>query len=120
MTPKAAAEAWPFVSCQHAASLHYVDECLLFPSRFVWLEDCGHCIEAEGLEGWLQQEDTAVGMKTCPKCKTPIYNNRRYQNIVLQTHKAVLAIKRKYYQTQNNIKMREIELILQGMELCCT
>ncbi|XP_050717644.1 NFX1-type zinc finger-containing protein 1-like [Eriocheir sinensis] len=86
-------------------------------ARFVWLEDCGHCIEVEGLEGWLQQEDTAVGMKTCPKCRTTIYNNRRYQNIVLQTHKAVLAIKKKYYQAQNNIKMRDIELILQDEEI---
>lgn len=84
-------------------------------SRFVFLEDCGHCIEVKGLEEWLQYEVTEVGMKKCPKCNATIYNNHRYQKIVLKAYKAVLQIKDKYYKSQNiKIKRKDIELIIQG------
>lgn len=87
-------------------------------ARFVLLEDCGHTIEVEGLEMWLGQDNTQVGMKTCPRCSSAIYNNRRYQNIVLQAYQAVLDIKKKYFKSKNNIKKRDIELILQGKYNC--
>ena len=78
------------------------------------LEDCGHCIEVEGLEGWLTQTDTEVGMKKCPKCRNAIYTNRRYQHLVLEAYEGVRAIKDKYYKARNAIKRKDIELILQG------
>lgn len=82
-------------------------------ARFVLLEDCGHCIEVEGLEGWLMQDTIEVGMKTCPKCRHAIYNNRRYQHLVLKAFKAVQIVKNRYYKANDAIKIRDIELILQ-------
>lgn len=86
-------------------------------ARFVLLEDCGHTIEVQGLEGWLGQDSAEIGMKTCPKCRKPIYNNRRYQNIILETYEAVKAVKCKYFKTQTKIKKKDIELILQDPEI---
>ncbi|XP_069936521.1 NFX1-type zinc finger-containing protein 1-like [Cherax quadricarinatus] len=86
-------------------------------SRFVLLEDCGHSIEVQGLEGWLTQDNNEIGMKTCPKCRKPMYNNRRYQDIILKTYETVKAVKNKYYQSQSKIKRKDIELILQDPEI---
>ena len=65
------------------------------------LEDCGHVIEVQGLEGWLKEESFEIGMKQCPLCKQPIYTNRRYQNIILETYKDVKQVKDKYYKHTN-------------------
>ncbi|CAL4128144.1 unnamed protein product, partial [Meganyctiphanes norvegica] len=62
-------------------------------ARFVLLEDCGHTIESEGLEGWMQQEQEEIGMKACPRCRNPIVNNRRYRSIISGSLQAVKAVK---------------------------
>ncbi|KAK3861791.1 hypothetical protein Pcinc_032265, partial [Petrolisthes cinctipes] len=91
---------------------------------FVYLEDCGHTIEADGLEYWLEQEPEKIGMKKCPKCHSTIYNNRRYQHIILQTYKAVKEVKDLYNNnkkkhTQNTEDMkRDIQLILRNPKVC--
>nr|XP_045592741.1 NFX1-type zinc finger-containing protein 1-like [Procambarus clarkii] len=82
-------------------------------ARFVLLEDCGHTIEVQGLEGWLGQETAEIGMKTCPKCRKPIYNNRRYQDVVLKTYEAVKDVKYRYKSQLKGVERKEIELILQ-------
>ncbi|KAK4325721.1 hypothetical protein Pmani_003664 [Petrolisthes manimaculis] len=92
-------------------------------ARFVFLEDCGHTIEAEGLEYWLEQEPQKIGMKKCPKCHSTIYNNRRYQHVILQTYKTVKEVKDLYdnnnKHTQNTEDMRrDIRLILQNPKVC--
>ncbi|XP_045592741.2 NFX1-type zinc finger-containing protein 1-like [Procambarus clarkii] len=81
-------------------------------ARFVLLEDCGHTIEVQGLEGWLGQETAEIGMKTCPKCRKPIYNNRRYQDVVLKTYEAVKDVKYRYKSQLKGVERKEIELIL--------
>ncbi|XP_069936097.1 NFX1-type zinc finger-containing protein 1 isoform X2 [Cherax quadricarinatus] len=86
-------------------------------ARFVLLEDCGHTIEVQGLEGWLNQQTDEIGMKTCPKCRKPIYNNHRYQNIILKTYEIVNAVKNKYYKAQSEIMMKDIEMVLQDPEI---
>ncbi|CAL4074138.1 unnamed protein product, partial [Meganyctiphanes norvegica] len=86
-------------------------------ARFVVLEDCGHCIESEGLEGWLNQEKEEIGMLACPRCKKTIYNNRRYQDLVLRAYKDVQKVKNKYYQTSQRVQRKEVELIIQDVEL---
>ncbi|KAK4316795.1 hypothetical protein Pmani_012053 [Petrolisthes manimaculis] len=89
-------------------------------ARFVLLEDCGHTIEVEGLEGWLQQETAEIRMKDCPKCRSTIYNNRRYQHIILQTYQVVMKVKNLYnkHKNKNKITKKDIELILQNPKLC--
>ncbi|KAK7024594.1 NFX1-type zinc finger-containing protein 1, partial [Halocaridina rubra] len=84
-------------------------------AKFVFLEDCGHSIEVHGLEGWLAQENCEIGMKSCPRCRKPIYNNRRYQHIVLETYKDVQKVKANYYTdiSKYKVKRRDIDLLLQ-------
>uniref|UniRef100_T1IT09 RZ-type domain-containing protein n=1 Tax=Strigamia maritima TaxID=126957 RepID=T1IT09_STRMM len=55
-------------------------------ARFIELADCGHCIEVEGLDYWMQLEirDDGVKMKDCPRCKTTIWKSLRYGNIIKQ------------------------------------
>ncbi|XP_068247242.1 NFX1-type zinc finger-containing protein 1-like [Palaemon carinicauda] len=66
-------------------------------ARFVLLEDCGHVIEATGLQSWMSQSDSEIGMKSCPRCKKPIYNNRRNFGYILETYKNVNEVKRQYF-----------------------
>lgn len=80
----------------------------------MFLEDCGHTIEVQGLEGWLHQETAEIGMKACPRCGKPIYNNHRYQSLILQTFKAVKAVKSKYFTFLPKVKKKDIALMLQG------
>lgn len=86
-------------------------------ARFVMLEDCGHCIEVQGLEGWLQQESTEIGMKKCPKCSKPIYNNRRYQAIILETYRKVKDVKSKYFTMNPRVRRKDIEILLSVPEI---
>ena len=55
-------------------------------ARFVQLEDCGHVIEADGLDTWMEIAKTGdkvdIQLKACPKCKTQIRRNLRYGNII--------------------------------------
>lgn len=80
------------------------------------MEDCGHTIEVEGLEGWLMQESNEIGMKTCPRCRSSIYNNRRYQHIILETYKSVQKVKDLYnkHAQKNKATKKDIKLILQS------
>ncbi|KAK3888095.1 hypothetical protein Pcinc_007833 [Petrolisthes cinctipes] len=89
-------------------------------ARFVYLEDCGHTIEADGLEGWLEQETAEIGMKKCPRCYSTIYNNRRYQHIILQTYETVKKVRSLYYNHfhKNKATRKDTELILQNPKLC--
>ncbi|XP_076063757.1 NFX1-type zinc finger-containing protein 1-like isoform X2 [Oratosquilla oratoria] len=86
-------------------------------ARFVLLEDCGHAIEVEGLEFWLEQKKEEIGVKTCPRCHHPIYNNRRYQEIILTTYRDIRAVKSKHFSMKLIIKRKEIEDILKEPNL---
>ncbi|XP_064088896.1 NFX1-type zinc finger-containing protein 1-like isoform X2 [Macrobrachium nipponense] len=66
-------------------------------ARFVLLEDCGHVIEATGLQSWVSQSNHEIGMICCPRCKKPIYNNRRNFEFVLESYKNVNEVKRQYF-----------------------
>lgn len=82
------------------------------------LEDCGHTIEADGLREWLAQSDGEIGMKVCPKCKKPIYNNRRYYKFILKTFRDVEKVKEKYYEEKLHIQQRDISKVLEGEYIC--
>lgn len=69
-------------------------------SRFIYLEECQHVVEYEGLKNWLHSnrdpepgESIKVQMKTCPKgCQQPLYNNQRFKNVILQTYQDVQQV----------------------------
>ncbi|XP_069193979.1 NFX1-type zinc finger-containing protein 1 [Procambarus clarkii] len=86
-------------------------------ARFVWLEDCGHTIEAEGLEAWLSQEGGEVGMKMCPRCKKPIYNNRRFYEYLLKAYEDVEAVKLMYFKKKTHVNKEDILRLLEGTTL---
>ncbi|XP_063233035.1 NFX1-type zinc finger-containing protein 1-like [Bacillus rossius redtenbacheri] len=66
-------------------------------ARFVYLEDCRHVLESEGLEQWMQQSDSEIKMKVCPVCTTPITKTQRYMNVVKRVYEDVSKVKRKVY-----------------------
>uniref|UniRef100_A0A8C9W6D5 Zinc finger NFX1-type containing 1 n=1 Tax=Scleropages formosus TaxID=113540 RepID=A0A8C9W6D5_SCLFO len=55
-------------------------------ARFIELEDCGHIFESTALDKYMNQDEEAVDdqdqlairLKECPKCRTPIRRNLRY------------------------------------------
>lgn len=87
---------------------------MLFSSRFVLLEDCRHVIEADGLENWLSNDDGEISMKKCPRCQSPIYNNRRFHGLILNSYRNIRELKFKYYTEKPVIQQQDIEQILSG------
>ncbi|XP_069679798.1 NFX1-type zinc finger-containing protein 1-like isoform X2 [Periplaneta americana] len=84
-------------------------------ARFVLLEDCGHSIEAKGLEEWLNihddQKDIQIETKVCPLCKTPINRTQRFMNVVKAQYNDVLTIKRRVFGDVAAIRRKEEALV---------
>ena len=67
-------------------------------ARFVELIDCKHIFEARGIDKWMgieqdEKESTAISVKQCPKCKTPIRKSKRYGNAIKKTMEDVQKVK---------------------------
>lgn len=61
---------------------------------FVQLEDCGHVFESQGLDHYMQGENSsAVRLKVCPSCQTPIRKNLRYGTQVNQGLSEIETVK---------------------------
>ncbi|XP_046589526.1 NFX1-type zinc finger-containing protein 1 isoform X1 [Neodiprion lecontei] len=69
-------------------------------ARFILLEDCGHCIESEGLLKWVSERSDPIQMKTCPRCKTFISKCMRIMNQIKTDVADVQAIKKKIFGDQ--------------------
>nr|CAD7415539.1 unnamed protein product [Timema cristinae] len=76
----------------------------VYHARFVYLEDCHHVVEAQGLETWLGQSDGEIAMKVCPRCKTTIARTQRYLDLVKKHYRDVAKVKLKVFG-----KMKELE-----------
>lgn len=79
-------------------------------SRFVYLQECGHTIESEGMEQWLiteteQNQSKEIKAAYCPKCKTTITSTPRYSNYVKKTCVNLAKIKNKYHGDLKKIEM---------------
>lgn len=72
-----------------------IDKIIFF--RFVYLEDCEHVIESEGLEQWMNQNSEEITLKQCPLCKTPILKTQRFMNQVKLILKDISVIKIKQF-----------------------
>ena len=67
-------------------------------NRFVYLPDCGHCIEVEGMDHWMGmngEEKSEIQMKCCPRCKTIIRTCLRYGGILKKNYEDIVLVKRK-------------------------
>ncbi|KAM4012467.1 LOW QUALITY PROTEIN: NFX1-type zinc finger-containing protein 1-like [Anomaloglossus baeobatrachus] len=67
-------------------------------ARFVQLEDCGHIFETQGMDTYMgdnnSEERTAIKLKVCPKCQTPIRKNLRYGTAILKTLDEIEKVKK--------------------------
>lgn len=74
----------------------------------MYLEDCRHTIEVEGLEGWLLTSgDGLISAKRCPRCKTTIRNCRRFGNVIRQHYQDIVKVKmRAFGNKANSERMR--------------
>ncbi|KAM9296225.1 NFX1-type zinc finger-containing protein 1 [Gastrophryne carolinensis] len=65
---------------------------------FVQLEDCGHILESKGMDIYMEgqstsEEEIAIRLKECPKCKTPIRKNLRYGSLINKTLNEIEKVK---------------------------
>ncbi len=92
-------------------------------ARYVQLKDCGHILEATGMDSWIKSryEDTtdsetrnknnSIQFPECPKCKSQIRNTLRYSSIIKKQLNSIEQIKLKQYgdPTQNELTRRELK-----------
>lgn len=64
----------------------------------MYLPDCGHCIEVEGMDYWMNIDEDRVEMKCCPRCKTVINLCFRYGNIMRKNFKGIVIVKNRQFQ----------------------
>ncbi|CAG2064470.1 unnamed protein product, partial [Timema podura] len=73
-------------------------------ARFVYLEDCKHTVESQGLETWLEKTESEISMKLCPFCKTSITKTQRYTNLIKAIYQDVCKVKAKVFGDLKDIK----------------
>ncbi|XP_031784747.1 NFX1-type zinc finger-containing protein 1 isoform X2 [Nasonia vitripennis] len=66
-------------------------------ARFVFLEDCRHCIESNDLSEWLKQDNESIKVKRCPRCTTPINKCARLINQIKTDINNVQLVKKKVF-----------------------
>lgn len=93
-------------------------------ARFVYLEDCKHVIESEGLSTWLEtnygdqrlSDNTMntsyiIKLPDCPKCKTPIRCNLRFSKYVKTQLNALEEVKITYMGSKGAISNKKYQFI---------
>ena len=67
------------------------------------LPDCGHCIEVEGMDHWMDMKgDGEIMKKCCPRCKTPVRNCLRYGNVTKAIFRDIKQVKQKMFNMQGD------------------
>jgi hypothetical protein len=80
-------------------------------SRFVFLPDCTHAIEVEGLTYYMDLMDDEIGIKRCPRCRTVITHCRRFNNSIKKRLKDVILVKKKIFGDQKKVGLTQDALI---------
>ena len=63
---------------------------------FIFLPDCGHTIEVDGLDHWMQmKDDKEIRTKGCPRCKTITRTCLRYGDVLKANYEDVVLVKKK-------------------------
>ncbi|EFX71347.1 hypothetical protein DAPPUDRAFT_129702 [Daphnia pulex] len=72
-------------------------------AKFVFLPDCGHCIEVEAMDKWMDTDGGGqIQQKCCPRCKTPIKVCMRYGDIIKNVYGDIAKAKMKIFQSKGN------------------
>ncbi|KAM4691833.1 NFX1-type zinc finger-containing protein 1 [Rhinophrynus dorsalis] len=89
---------------------------------FVQLEDCAHIFEVFGMDTYMQlkndsQEETAIKLKVCPICQTPIRKNLRYGSVINRTLDEIEKVKEQILGPVNErvVTQRRLEDTLEQM-----
>ena len=82
---------------------------------YIELMDCNHVFEVNNLDYWMEgtqegETDSAVQLKVCPKCKTPIRRSLRYGNIVKKTLADIENVKKIKLEEQRQLKVKRFQL----------
>uniref|UniRef100_A0A4W6EBA4 Zinc finger NFX1-type containing 1 n=1 Tax=Lates calcarifer TaxID=8187 RepID=A0A4W6EBA4_LATCA len=97
-------------------------------ARFIQLEDCGHIIEYTAMDRCMgmgddQQEhedEVAIKLKECPRCKTPVRKNLRYGSHINRSLAEIEMVKAKINGNQADIEKYRKALQRQWKENCDT
>ncbi|KAK7877833.1 hypothetical protein WMY93_031505 [Mugilogobius chulae] len=87
-------------------------------SCFIQLQDCGHVIERRALDQYMEmderqqanEEEVAIKLKECPKCRTPIRKNLRYGSHINRCLAEIELVKQKIAGNQADIKAQTLAL----------
>lgn len=85
-------------------------------ARFIQLFDCDHVLEATGLVAWMKaetdtkNENSAVQMKACPKCKTVIRKTKSLNIFISKSLTNLNLVKRKMFGDPKDNKLRQAKL----------
>ncbi|XP_045518315.1 NFX1-type zinc finger-containing protein 1-like [Pieris brassicae] len=80
-------------------------------AKLVLLEDCNHIIEVEEMDTWMSSKMDTIGIKTCPKCRKPIFKSYRYKDIINNIFKFdINPVKEKVYGSKRDITVKMEEL----------
>lgn len=89
---------------------------------FVQLQDCRHILESTGMDTYMKGESdpgegSAIKLKECPKCKTPIRRNLRYGTVINKTLNEIEKVKERILgpDTERNETSNRLRTSLQLM-----
>ncbi|KAH9499459.1 NFX1-type zinc finger-containing protein 1 [Bulinus truncatus] len=82
--------------------------------------DCGHVMEVDFMDQWMvtvttsseSSDQTPIGLKTCPLCKTPIKKCTRYNKQIKEMMLLIERVKRKYLGPNQTTKKRQLKEII--------
>lgn len=96
---------------------HYVKKLVIrFSCRFVYLQECNHCIEIEAMDKYMSEVETSKGgdlaikAKECPRCKARV-TSQRYGNIIKECLANVNQVKRHCFGTSKDNEIKRSRLI---------
>ena len=88
---------------------------------YIELIDCGHTFEVSNLDYWMEgmeeNENSAIQLKVCPRCKTPIRKSLRYGNIVKKTLADIEKVKELKLNEQKQLREKRWLLERRVLEL---
>ncbi|XP_075997105.1 NFX1-type zinc finger-containing protein 1 [Genypterus blacodes] len=90
-------------------------------AHFIQLEDCGHIFESTSMDQWMgeneqaNEENVAIKLKECPRCRTPIRKNLRYGTHINRSLAEIEMVKRKINR-QEDVEQLRLALIKQWQE----
>ena len=67
------------------------------------MPDCGHCIEVEGMDKWMDMDGGGqIQPKCCPRCKAPVTMCLRYGDIIRNAFSDIANAKKKILHLKEN------------------